>query len=414
MDHFVINRFDTIQRLSYLFQDNEDPKKPKDKSLCLNYKDHINNFINCIIDTPVFNDRFLHNQKKLASGQYGTIKTFDINIDDMKDIKDINEIEEKEKIPLTVIVKENKSHIEDINEIFINQTRINPEILIKNNPNFPLLFSYILCKPPKSGFSMKPYGRIPYRSMISPKEKEYTYQKSMSKISPEKIKLCSDDIINIKDYSIEQLNQELRLKNLKLYGIYEFIEGRTLSQYIMSIKFIQLSEENKWDFINKVLIQVFSSLSSLNNSGEYTHFDLHPSNIMISNKPINYTYQLSSTDFFKVEDDFKAIIIDQGLSNVEYDSKIFVYEESFKPFIPAADIYKLITKLYLALSNFDQSSKNTYHVKKLQSLLTTIFGEPIINYIIKNPNSDITLYYMFIRDDSNNISYKNLVDILIS
>lgn len=364
----IIDRKNTEQRLIYLF--NDDEKKEGFQS-SKEFKEHMLKFINPL------NDKYISDYQKLASGQYGTVKLASL---------------------LKIVIKENKSFIEDINEIFINQVRINSEIIQKNNPNLPIMISYIICNPNLS-------------NTYSTSSQPYHISKTL--------KLCSDQVINIKDYSISQINDLLKNNYLKLYGLYEYIEGKTLGQYITSLKFIQLDEKDKWLFIKSVLIQIFSSLDSISQSGGYTHFDLHTNNIIIKDEQLTHTYTLSDGSEITVDDPYRCFIIDQGLSNIEYDNKIFVYEESFQPFIHTADMFKILSKLYLALSTFDKNSVNTYYVTKLKELLIAIFGESpnddtIIKYITKNPQKDVILYMYHIRNEIietiiSKMSYKDFV-----
>ena len=340
---------ETKKRLSYLFGD----KKSNDCDSFKGHEEHISKFINCIIDRPILSERIFRNYSKTGSGNFGTIFKSDITIDELKE-------------NYKVVLKDNKNYIEDINEIFINQVRINQEIIDNNNPNFPLLISYILCHP------------MPIF----------------------KDKLCQDSIIDIEKYDMDDINELLRRNIIKLYGIYEYIDGKTLLNYISTLKFMRMTDIEKWNFLKNVLIQVFSSLQSLTNSGNYTHYDLHLGNVMISEKSLNYTYNLLDDSKLTVDNNFTCFIIDQGLSNVEYNNNTFVYENNSlnKPFLHSFDIFKLISKLYIALAN-DNTSINTLYCKKLRSLLKILFNSPenpddfIIPYITSKLNGDIILYY---------------------
>lgn len=343
---------DTEKRLSYLFSDNSD-KPSQDCESFKGHEEHISKFISCILDKPLLSDRIFNGYSIVGKGQFGKILKSDITIDDLKE-------------NYTVVLKENINYIEDVNEIFINQVRINPEIIYNNNPNFPLLISYILCHP-------------------MPLNQD---------------RLCQESIIDIKKYDMNDINQLLKRNIIKLYGIYEYIDGKTLLNYISTLKFYRMSDLQKWNFLKSVLIQVFSSLQSLANSGNYTHYDLHMGNIMITEKNINHTYTLQDSTV-TVNDSFKCFIIDQGLSNVEYDGNIFVYENNSLniPFLHSFDIFKLVSKLYIALAT-DNISINTLYSKKLRSLLKILFNNPenpdidfVIPYIVSNPNGDVTLYY---------------------
>ena len=140
-----------------------------------------------------------------------------------------------------------------------------------------------------------------------------------------KDKLCQDSIIDIEKYDMDDINELLRRNIIKLYGIYEYIDGKTLLNYISTLKFMRMTDIEKWNFLKNVLIQVFSSLQSLTNSGNYTHYDLHLGNVMISEKSLNYTYNLLDDSKLTVDNNFTCFIIDQGLSNVEYNNNTFVY-----------------------------------------------------------------------------------------
>lgn len=366
-----MDKNNTRERLSYLFNEGDEKEGFQSSP---EFRDHIINFLK----TPLVTDKFLSDYQNIASGKYAKISLASI---------------------LKVIIKENKSFIEDVNEIFINQVRINPEIVQNKNPNFPLMFSYIVCNPNKK-------------------------QDSVARSFSSTIKrLCSDQTIDIKSYSIAEINDLLQENHLKLYGIYEYIEGMTLGQYITSLKFIQLSDLKKWEFVKSVLMQVFCSLDSLSQSGGYTHFDLHTKNIIIKQEKLDHTYKLTNQVEIDISDPHRCFIIDQGLSNAEYDGKIFIYENTFQPFIPAADIYRLLSLLYVSLYNFDKDSPNSYHVNKLKTILITIFGESedddsVIKYINKNPINDVILYMYYSKSDMvqstiENLSYNDFILLLL-
>lgn len=384
----------TKKRLSYLF--GGDKEKNDLVKECESFKDHIEHiskFLNCIVEKPLLSDRILDNYSIVGKGQFGKVLKSDIVIEELKE-------------NYTVVLKDNINYIEDINEIFINQVRINPEIIYNNNPNFPLMISYILCHP-----------------------------------NPTPNKMCQESILDIEKYDLDDINMLLKKNIIKLYGIYEYINGKTLLSYISTLKFLRLSEKEKWDFIKNVLIQVFSALQSLTNtkdsngrSQNYTHYDLHMGNIMIEDEPLNYTYKLTDQDTLSLNTNFKCFIIDQGLSNVEYDGNIFIYDNNSlnKPFLHSFDIFKLISKLYTALAN-DNTSINTLYCKKLRSLLKLLFNNEnnnennnfIIPYINSNSNGDITLYWNWLLTSHTsedikiiyetiiNMSYNDLVQTLL-
>jgi len=350
---------DTKKRLLYLFSD----KKSDDCESFKGHIEHISKFISCILDRPLLSDRILNNYSLAGKGQFGNVLKTDITIEELKE-------------NYTVVLKDNINYIEDVNEIFINQVRINQEIINNNNPNFPLLISYILCHPMPSISSMT----------------------SMTSRIPNK--LCQDSIIDIEKYDIEDIDKLLKKNAIKLYGIYEYINGKTLLNYISTLKFSRLSDTEKWNFLKAILIQVFSSLQSLTKSGNYTHYDLHMGNIMISEEHLTNTYILSEELKLTVNDSFRSFIIDQGLSNVEYEGDIFVYENNSlnKPFLHSFDIFKLLSKLYIALAT-DNHNINSFYCKKLRSMLKMLFNnyenpdDFVMSYIGSNPNGDITLYY---------------------
>jgi hypothetical protein len=365
----ILDRSNTKKRLSYMFS-LDDRKGDEKDDFCKDYKDNLLDSLINLVKKPHLTDRILNNFTILGSGMFGTVKKANLNLE--------------------LVVKDNKNFIDDVNEIFINQFRINHDVIKKNNPNFPIIYSYILCKP------------------------------SLDKVNKDRI--CTNDIINPETLGdINRINQLLSKKEIKLYGIYEYIEGKTLGSFISSLSFIKLTEQEKWLVIKNILIQVFSGLDKLSQSGGYTHFDLHPGNIMINmNKSLNYTYTLTGGETVKVNDNFRAFIIDQGVSSVEYDGKIFVYDMTYIPFIPAYDIYKLISSLYRPLANFDKYSKDYFHVKKLESLIITIFeDESIIKYINDKPNGDIITFMNksqneYVRQVVDNMTYSDMVLLLLT
>jgi hypothetical protein len=380
---------DTKKRVSYLFNDSKDSVNCDSFK---DHKDHISKFLNCVLKKPLLSDRILKNYSIVGRGCFGKVFKSDMILN------------EDEKESYTVVLKENINYIEDINEIFINQVRINQEILYNNNPNFPIMISYILCNP-----------------------------------IPEKPPLCQESIIDVEEYSLDEINKMLKKNVIKLYGIYEYINGKTLANYISTLKFFVLNDLEKWIFIKNILIQVFSALHCLNKLGKYTHCDLHMGNIMITEENLNHTYELNDSFNLNINNPFKCCIIDQGLANAEYDGNYFIYQNNSlnRPFLDSFDIFKLLLKLYIALA-IDNMAINKLYCKKLRSLLKILFNNSekdtdfIINYIESNTNSvngDVTLYYNYLLKQKNeenkedidiihetilNISYNDFVRTLLA
>ena len=383
---------DTKKRLSYLFSDSK--KSPNCESF-KGHKEHISKFLNCIIKKPLLSDRILKNYSFVTKGNFGNIFKSDID----HEFLEHEFLEEKENY--SVVLKENKNYVEDVNEIFINQVRINDEVIYNNNPNFPILISYILCNP---NIGNKP--------------------------------ICKDSVIEIEKYNLDEINIMIKNGIIKLYGIYEYINGKNLLNYISNLTFVRLSDLEKWQFLKAVLMQVFSSLHCLTKSGKYTHNDLHLGNIMITEENLNNTYELKDSVKLTINDPFKCFIIDQGLANVQFEGQNFIYQNNSDglPFLESFDIFKLIIKLYISLAT-DNISINKLFCKKLRSLLKILFNNPnsdidyIISYIESNVNSkngDVLLYHKYlvgkkidkkdidiIYDTIINLSYNDIVDILL-
>jgi len=123
--------------------------------------------------------------------------------------------------------------------------------------------------------------------------------------------------------------------------IIEKIEGDTYKDFLVN------SDYNDW---KNVILQIVMAISYTGEFLEFTHFDLHHSNIIIEKRkiPVEIDYNIGTNSYPKITSNYVAKIIDFGMSRVTDPVpgfKFYEYDENHDwgdvPY-PLFDIYKIL------------------------------------------------------------------------
>lgn len=179
------------------------------------------------------------------------------------------------------------------------------------------------------------------------------------------------------------------------YILYEDIVGNTLTN--------QMAEMEPETFFN-LLVQVVLSLSDAYKKIDYTHYDLHTSNLIV--KPLGEKYSIAydtpNGEIFLTTENL-AVFIDYGLSHIKYNGKNYgcdtgahvgvMMDKAF----PMYDIFKLL------LSSYQLSGKVKTQVM-IRNFLRFFSGEnPEMLFFILRQDYDVSwLPYL---DEFKDITY---------
>ena len=193
------------------------------------------------------------------------------------------------------------------------------------------------------------------------------------------------------------------VENNRLFLIYEKIQSTTLSTLITT-------EQLTFKDLLILFVQILVALEVSQRDFEFTHFDLHCSNIMIKNTPTVITYEVpidNITYIFKNINKL-AVIIDFGTCHIKKDANIYANNEyiryGFMPFmIQGIDMYKLLISI---LSEVIFKKYNEEIINEIY-LLFQFFEEKDIFHLYKNRYNKSN-YLTSLANYSQDISYSSL------
>jgi hypothetical protein len=222
--------------------------------------------------------------------------------------------ENKENNDYNINVETAKKLYSDIiHEIFIEYAVIQPFLIHEKNINFAALYGYFMCNSQR---------------FIRPGQQ-----------------LCSHSEDN---------------KTVKLYSLYEYIKGVTVSNLIEKEKNIQI------DKVYDILLQVFGNLWSVqNNDIIYNHNDLHLENVMVETLDEPITHDVKGYEW---SSNYRVVIIDQGLASCVFKHKdckaLSWYKQDNLSDLPddlsGFDVFRLTSLMYLDMKNSEMAIFNTY------------------------------------------------------
>ena len=126
------------------------------------------------------------------------------------------------------------------------------------------------------------------------------------------------------DYNFADPSQSNICKSTEYPGfpVYEFIDGVTLEKWLSSRTTDMNNDEVEYD-IKCVMAQIFLSLAIANEMVEYTHFDLHDSNVMVIDmgETKRIEYELPNGSYTFMDCRYLAKIIDYGRNYAKVDKQ---------------------------------------------------------------------------------------------
>lgn len=134
--------------------------------------------------------------------------------------------------------------------------------------------------------------------------------------------LCSEKFYDPKGYKIKYLGSERRLiqagKINCAYAVYEYIPGISLQDFI--------PRQGTVPNLKKIYWELFSALYEANKKIDFTHYDLHPYNVI-------------------VKDNLTPVIIDYGSSHIKYEGKDYGREFARAKIINKSRWYHDVVKI---------------------------------------------------------------------
>lgn len=327
-DSVVLEYTETLPRLRLLFSETK-----SDDVVCSSSPKEDATKIFCKLKRPLTDHRFIRKTKQLGKGMFGVV--FEGVIDEL--FRDID----PRLVGQEVVVKQSlntedslESYRDALHELLIQQGALR-ELVVNGLPNFSMLYTYIVCVP-----------------------------RSVSPFSP----FCTDHIIDLSKYKMEELDRELSLGHLQLLGVYQKVDG---------IQFDSFLETNPGDFAGLVnaLSQIFLALNEANLDGRrFTHGDLSARNVMITNNAHPFVY--NNQYVLDPVPAHQAVIIDYGKSAAKFtfgrESYVVVNHDSI---LPESDILFLLRDVLIVVG--DNNTSSVF----LNILLTDMFGKEIHQYL---------------------------------
>jgi tRNA A-37 threonylcarbamoyl transferase component Bud32 len=147
------------------------------------------------------------------------------------------------------------------------------------------------------------------------------------------------------------------------------------------------------DFLN-VFFQVMYALDKAHKMYDFTHYDLHSSNVMVRN--LDKVYQLSYETENGVEyinTDILAMIIDFGMSHIKFEDKHYgVDMRKYHIYSNRSFIMQDVYKLLLSCAR-DAMVKNTAVYETIRQLYK-FFSNEDIELVLRNNDKNNYFYYM--------------------
>jgi hypothetical protein len=367
----VLTPDDSLQRLRLLFGDN-----PNITQFCArSAADDVNLKARmlCRLSRPV-NDKNVVKEKPIASGLFG--RTFKCKLQDVVGTASLD----PRLLGQSVVVKQSTRsgrnvYRDTLHELLINHCALRERVVVDGLPNFAAMYTYIVCKP-----------------------------RAIDDQTP----FCTDDVVDISAMTTEQLDTELSAGTLQLFGVYELINGVTLTEFIQSL--IASADPEGVDKLADCLVQVFAALASLNKMADaqtrqfgksrFSHCDLHANNVMIEKTMIDYSYVLSEdgNEVLKLEGPLRAVIIDCGMSIAKFDdhsvdTNFIAFFQCY--FMEAEDVISLLRDCYvvaLQATAYKPSAISQF----LEQCITGIFGPNVMKFLFLQFTGPLQAYrYVF-------------------
>lgn len=175
------------------------------------------------------------------------------------------------------------------------------------------------------------------------------------------------------------------------YVIYEYISGPSISSIINKFNPNDGNDNENFKKFLEIFVQILITLEIGQRECNFTHFDLHSSNIMSkiysSSNPFkydvsfdDYTYQITTTTV--------PVIIDYGVTCAKINNKIYGSEKRgggiMKNMIPGFDMYRFLASILNCLHK--KTNRNWKLKTYIQRLFSFYQNDDFYNVMVDGPN----------------------------
>lgn len=205
-----------------------------------------------------------------------------------------------------------------------------------------------------------------------------------------------------------QTIREIKFTNDYLYVIYEYIHGEQLRAFIVR-SFVQNEEMNLSSFVS-VLANIMNMLEALYIQHQFTHYDLHPDNILLlDEEPTIIDLEFAYANINGSE---------HGVTLLSDNNDSLILPKYYWPF----DIYKLLCGLkYTVVKIYDitEDELKRYRVRYAEEIeKAKTEGNKQYQIDLESSVDGIEVEYAYrlanVRKRSPNNSFEKLIDILLN
>jgi len=170
---------------------------------------------------------------------------------------------------------------------------------------------------------------------------------------------CFNPFANVKDPS-GTLCAFSRGRNKRTpYIIYERADGPAVSSIIRNFKENETYKNFK-KFL-EIFVQILITLEISQKECSFTHYDLHTSNIMTKEKPLQYNVSIDNSTY-TITTTTLPVIIDYGNSSAKINNKVYglqglTFVGIMKHMIPGFDMYRFLVSALSILENHQEKHK---------------------------------------------------------
>ena len=195
------------------------------------------------------------------------------------------------------------------------------------------------------------------------------------------------------------------------YVIYERASDNSVTSIIKKIDVSNSKSEESFRIILEIFVQILISLEIAQQEYNFTHFDLHMSNVMTKNfvgNPLVYNVSINN-DTYTITTQTMPIIIDYGNSSIKINGKTYGSEgkESvgiMNHMIPGFDMYRFLILILHSIERSLYKQNLTRSESKLHNLVKNLF-----QFYGSDDYYNITKY----TRDGRNVRYKRVTEIAV-
>ncbi len=189
----------------------------------------------------------------------------------------------------------------------------------------------------------------------------------------------STSCLSAKDHSTICVRNKNNIKELRPYNylFMEYINGMSLREYIIKVAY----QPNSDVILLYILQQTLLSLAFAQETDEFTHYDLHAGNMLLTESSNKQFIYVGNKQKYRIYAPYTVVIIDYGTTHIKgldnYPKS--PYEETYgmtiDKFKVSADIYTVLTDILILIVAYNPEYYKAKKIKYLYDIYEAIYGE---------------------------------------